>query len=307
MVFMGKRLQKINWQSYNRELIQRGSITFWICEESLSNWFNISSGCGFQKIYSDLAIEMLLLLRCRFRLTLRGTQGFAESILKMMGFHLPIPNYSTLSRRAQELEIELKKRTSRSGLLHVVIDSTGLKVFGEGEWKVRQHGYSKRRTWRKLHVCVDESTGEILSSILTDNSFKDNEVFEDLILNADQDIYQATADGAYDAKNCWEFCEKENIQGTFPPREGAKIQQHGNVNQTPKQRDENLRLVRELGKPAWKVLSGYSRRSLSETTMYRFKTIFGDKLNARNFGNQATEAFIKCKILNLMKTPSVLQ
>lgn len=305
---MGKRLRKINWKSYNRELIQRGSITFWICEESLSNWFHVSSGSGFQKIYSDLAIQMLLLLRCRFNLTLRGTQGFAESILKMMGLHLPIPSYSTLCRRAEGLEIELRKKTPPPvGPIHVVIDSTGLKVFGEGEWKVRQHGYSKRRTWRKLHVCVDESTGEILSSVLTHNSFKDNEVFEDLIQATDQDIYQTTADGAYDAKNCWEFCERENIQGTFPPREGAKIHKHGNASDIPKQRDENLRLIRELGKPAWKALSGYSRRSLSETTMYRFKTIFGSKLHARNFGNQATEAFIKCKILNLMKTPAVLQ
>ena len=178
---MGKRLQKISWGLYNRELIKRGSITFWICEESLANWFSCSEGAGFQKIYSDLAIQLLLILRSRFGLTLRETEGFATSIFQMMGIDLPVPSYTTLSRRAKNLDITLDHQSRSCPPIHVVIDSTGLKVFGEGEWKVRQHGYSKRRTWRKLHLCLDESTGHILSAVLTDNSYKDNEVFEDLI------------------------------------------------------------------------------------------------------------------------------
>jgi hypothetical protein len=304
---MGKRLKDINWKSYNRELIGRGSITFWVCENAIAGWFNVATqGCGFQKIYSDLAIQLLLILRCRFSLTLRGTQGFAESIFNLMRLKLAVPNYTTLSRRASKLEVKLRDKMKNSGSIHVVIDSTGLKVFGEGEWKVRQHGYSKRRTWRKLHLCVDEASGEILSSVLTENSFKDNEIFEDLISSVSEEIYQASGDGAYDAKNCWELCEDNNIFATFPPRENAKIQIHGNSKTSPSQRDQHLRAIRLVGKPMWKVQTNYTRRSISETTMYRFKTIFGDKLRAKNFENQATEAFIKCKILNLMKTPAVL-
>lgn len=303
---MGQRHKKINWSKYNRELIQRGSITFWIDEQALVNWFHLGEGSGFQKIYSDVAILAVLILKDRFELTLRSAEGFATSIFAMMKLHLPIPSYTTLSRRAGKLSVPIRKHAKTGEALHVVIDSTGLKVFGEGEWKVRQHGYSKRRTWRKLHLCVDEASGEILSSILTDNSFKDNEDFVDLMEGAESDVLQVSGDGAFDATNCYDYCDQENIQATIPPRSDAKIQQHGNNNDEPLQRDENLRLIREIGKPAWKALSGYSRRPLAETAMYRFKVIFGDKLHARNFQNQATEAFVKCKLLNLMTTPASL-
>lgn len=303
---MGQRLKKINWSKYNRELIQRGSITFWIDEGALANWFHDGLGPGFQKIYSDLAILSILILKERFQLTLRSAEGFATSIFSMLNLLLPIPSYSTLSRRAAQLSVEIRRLSKSKEAIHVVIDSTGLKVFGEGEWKVRQHGYSKRRTWRKLHLCVDEASGEILSSILTDNTFKDSEVFEELIEGADSDILQASADGAYDSSNCYDCCDQNNIQATIPPRSDAKIKQHGNIHEEPLQRDENLRLIRTIGKPAWRALSGYSRRSLSETAMYRFKIIFGDKLRSRNFDNQATESFIKCRLLNKMTTPSSL-
>ena len=303
---MGKRQKKVNWKSYNKELVKRGSISLWVDQKALDHWFSHQSGPGFQKIYSDLTIELLLILRHRFSLTLRETQGFASSLLELMGLFLPVPNYSTLSRRANSLEVQIRKKSSTKRSIHAVIDSTGLKVFGEGEWKVRQHGYSKRRTWRKLHLCIDEETNEIMSSVLTENSFKDNEVFEDLIDAAEADIYQASGDGAYDARNCWEYCDKRNIQGVFPPRVNAKIQVHGNSKAPPGSRDQHLRQIRELGKPIWKAMSGYSRRSLSETAMYRFKALFGDKLSSRNFNNQSTEAFIKCKILNLMQTPANL-
>lgn len=303
---MGQRSKKINWVKYNKELIQRGSITFWMDEEALSNWFDVGIGSGFQKIYSDLAILAILILKERFQLTLRSTEGFATSIFTMLNLLLPVPSYSTLSRRAGQLSVAIRRLSKSKEAIHVVIDSTGLKVFGEGEWKVRQHGYSKRRTWRKLHLCVDEASGEILSSILTDNSFKDSEVFEELVECADSDILQASADGAYDSGNCYDCCDRNNIQATIPPRVDAKIKQHGNTNDDPIQRDENLRLIRMAGKPAWKALSGYSRRSLAETAMYRFKIIFGDKLRSRKFDNQANESFVKCKILNMMKTPSAL-
>lgn len=303
---MGQRLKKINWAKYNRELIQRCSITFWIDEEALANWFHIGLGPGFQKIYSDLAIVAILILKERFQLTLRSAEGFAISIFAMLNLLLPVPSYSTLSRRAAKLSVEIKRLSKSREAIHVVIDSTGLKVFGEGEWKVRQHGYSKRRTWRKLHLCVDEASGEILSSILTDNSYKDSEVFEELIDGAESDILQVSADGAYDSGNCYGCCDQNNIQATIPPRSDAKIKQHGNIDDDPLQRDENLRLIREIGKPAWKALSGYSRRSLAETAMYRFKIIFGDKLRSRNFDNQAAEAFVKCRLLNKMTTPSAL-
>lgn len=303
---MGKQLREINWKEYNRELVKRGSITFWIDDQAIANWFDMGSGRGFQRIYSDLAIELLLILRSRFSLTLRETEGFAASLLELMKLYLPIPSYSTLSRRASDLEVILQKVSNTGGAVHVVVDSTGLKIFGEGEWRVRMHGYSKRRTWRKLHLCVDEKTNDILNVVLSENSFKDNEVFGELLDGVEEEIDQASGDGAYDAQNCWDYCEENDIHATIPPKKNSKISQHGNVHSSPKARDENLRLIRSEGRAAWKAISGYSRRSISETAMYRFKTIFGSHLKSRNFNNQATEAFIKCKILNQMKTPAVL-
>ena len=213
--------------------------------------------------------------------------------------------HSTLSRGLESAQISLGKLKSGEQV-HVVIDSTGLKVFGEGEWKVRQHGYSKRRTWRKLHLCVDESNGQILSSSLTDNSYKDNELFKDLVEGLEDHIDKASADGAYDSKECWQHCQDNDIQGIFPPRKGAKLKQHGNSKKDRLQRDEHIRAIRHKGKDQWKKDSGYSRRSISETAMYRFKTLLSDKLSSREFQRQAAEAFIKCKILNKMTVPSAL-
>jgi len=160
---MGKRLKQINWKSYNKKLIERGSITFWFPPDVKDRWLNASTGPGFQKIYSDEAIEVVSMIRFFFKQPLRATQGFTASLMALLGFDLPVPDYSTLSRRMRKLEVKLGKLQSKGKNIHVVLDSTGLKVFGEGEWKVRQHGYSKRRTWMKLHLTVDEADGEMLS------------------------------------------------------------------------------------------------------------------------------------------------
>ena len=245
------------------------------------------------------------MLRFQFHLSLRATQGFAKSLVQLMSLNLEVPDYSTLSRRLAKCEIQMGSLKS-SEPIHVVIDSTGLKVFGEGEWKVRQHGYSKRRTWQKLHLCVDEENQQVVSVSLTDNSFKDSELFEDLVSGLEESIEQASADGAYDSENCWDHCAKNNIQGTFPPRKDARLKQHGNSKEVPLQRDEHIRGIRKGGRKQWKKDSGYSRRSLAETAMYRFKALLGDKLSSREFDRQAMEAFIKCKILNKMTVPAAL-
>ena len=219
---MGKRLKEINWKSYNKELIRRGSITFWFSDDVVDSWYSASTGRGFQKIYSDSAIEILSMIRFRFHLTLRSTQSFFESLVQLMSLSFQVPDYSTLSRRLDKCDVHLGKLKC-SEPVHVVIDRTGLKVFGEGEWKVRQHGYSKRRTWTKLHLCVDEGNQQIISTSLTENSFKDNEVFEDLLYDLENHVGQASANRAYDTKNCWDFCEYNDIKGTFPPKKGALL------------------------------------------------------------------------------------
>lgn len=166
---------------------------------------------------------------------------------------------------------------------------------------------SKRRTWRKVHLAVDESNDQILSVVFSENSFKDSEVFVDLVEQIDANIEQTTGDGAYDDKTCYGWAETNGVNGAFPPRRGAKINQHGNDGAKPRQRDEHIRGMRAVGRKQWKKDANYHRRSIAETAMYRFKILTGDRLASRKFENQASEVFLRCKILNRMPTPRGLQ
>jgi hypothetical protein len=184
------------------------------------------------------------------------------------------------------------------------VDATGLKVYGEGEWKVRIHGHSKRRTWRKLHLAVDEANNRILGVVLTTNDFKDNEVFPVLMNQiGPENVSRVTGDGAYDDKKCFAWVEENKVKAVFPPRKGAKTQQHGNSQKKPKIWDILIRGIRKLGRSTWKKRVKYHRRSIAETAMYRFKILLGDHLQSRKFENQWAEVLIKVNILNQMQTP----
>jgi Transposase DDE domain len=184
--------------------------------------------------------------------------------------------------------------------LHVVVDSTGLKVFGEGEWKVRQHGYSKRRTWRKLHLAIDAANQEIAAAVVTTNDFRDSEVLTDLLEQVDAELDQVSGDGGYDSHENYQLIVNRGAKPVIPPRKDAVISQHGNSHLSAKPRDEVIREIRQLGRRNWKNQSGYHKRSLAETAMYRLKTIFGGTLRARLFSNQGTETFLRCCALNKM-------
>ena len=216
-----------------------------------------------------------------------------------MGIELEVPDRSTLSRRLGKLSVELPVVT-KDRAVHVVVDSTGVKVYGEGEWKVRTHGVGKRRTWRKLHLGVNEATGEILAAVVSTNERSDAEALPDLLDGIDAEIEQVSGDGAYDQRKCYEAIRHRNAKATIPPRQGAKIWQHGNTKAERHNRDENLRRIRKVGRKTWKHETGYHRRSLAETTMFRFKSIFGTKLRSREFDNQAVELFLQCAALNRM-------
>jgi IS5 family transposase len=290
-----------NWSDYNRSLIKRGSLTVWIDDDAAKSWLDHSrtGRRGAPRIYSDAAIQTILILKSVYHLPLRAAQGFGQSIFEMMSIGLPIPDYTTTWRRSRSLEVFKRKRKAEESL-HLVIDSSGLKVFGEGEWKTRQHGYSKRRTWRKLHLGIDESTGEIVTAVMTGNDVSDGEVIGDLLDQVDGEITQVSADGAYDHRDCYKAIRNRGATAVIPPRSGARIWQHGNNKGERLCRDQNLRRCRKVGRAKWKRESGYHRRSKAENAFFRYKTIIGSSLKARKFTNQATEAFIGCLILNKM-------
>ena len=290
-----------NWSDYNAALVDRGSLDIWVDESVLSAWKNTekTGKRGSSNTYSDLAIETLLTLKSVYRQKLRQTIGFARSLFKLMSVELDRPHYSTLSRRAHCLNINLSVSEAKEPR-HVVVDSTGVKVYGEGEWKARKHGVSKRRTWLKLHLGFDEESGEILAAVVTPNSTGDSEVLGELLDDIDDDIEQVSADGAYDRGYCYDYIDERGATAAIPPRKDAVIWVHGNRKGPKHPRDENLRRIRQVGRSQWKVESNYHRRSLSETGMYRLKTIFTGEVCARKLETQTTELMIECKALNQM-------
>ena len=290
-----------NWSEYEKALVQRGSITFWLSDDFEQVWLYAGEKQrGSQYEYSEKAIEIMLTIQEVFHLSNRGVEGFVRSVFEMLNIHLPVPDHSTLSKRAKTLKVRLPKKTKRS--MNLVLDSTGLKLYGEGEWKVRKHGYSKHRTWRKLHVGANPDNGEIQVVVLTENSVSDGDVVKDMLAHIEQTLLSCAADGAYDKRKVYDALNAHSpaVEILIPPRKNAHIWQHGNSKQERLKRDENLRYIRKHGRLQWKEDSGYHIRSLAETIMFRLKIIFGDKLSAHLLETQATQALIRCLALNRM-------
>ena len=288
-----------NWSKYNESLVQRGSLTFWFSAEVIRQWHhdNAHPRRGHPFFFSDTAIECLLVLREVFRLPYRQTEGLGRSLVGLMGAQIEIPDYTSLAKRAEKLGIALEVR-KHTGPIDVVVDSTGLKVFGEGEWKMRKHGKSKRRTWRKLHLAINPATQEIEAETLTENSSDDGSQAEPLLTQVPGSINAFYGDGGYDKWKVYETLHQRGTKAIIPPQRNAKIKQHGNSHRSPLSRDVAIRDIRRHGRRKWKETIGYHRRSLSETAMYRVKCCFGDHLKNRLLPNQQTEARLRCKILN---------
>jgi hypothetical protein len=292
-----------NWKEYNKSLVQRGSITVWFSENVINKWHASPTGKrGRPSTYSDDAILTALLIRFVFHLPLRALEGFLSSLVSTLGVCLHTPSYSQICRRAQLLGKDLKHLTKRK-VTDLVIDSTGLKVYGEGEWKVRQHGYSKRRTWKKLHLAICPDSNEILFVKLTDNKTPDHKIYPQFIKSAPKTVKRTYGDGAYDKSICYRANSDHGSTPIIPPQRNGRYRVDA-----PNQlqgRNSALLEIKGLGndesaRKLWKKLKGYHRRSLAETGMYRFKTIFGRDLKSRTLQGQQSEAYIKSKALNIM-------
>ena len=287
-----------NWSQYNKALANRGSITFWFDEDAINSWLNFSQTGhrGKPRTYGDACIQCMLLLKQVYHLPQRATYGLVCSLLELMGLDLPVPHPTILSRRAAKLSITLPS-LNRGLPLHVLVDATGLKVYGEGEWKVRTHGIGKRRTWRKLHIAMNAETAEILASVATSSNVSDKEVLPLLLEQIREPIKRLTADGGYDYVSCYEAIAERKAQAVIPPRRTARLHPRDD---RLRSRDKNLRRIRKVGRKKWKRQSRYHRRSLVETQMMRLKRIFSSSLSSRRFPNQATEMGIRCEALNRM-------
>jgi len=291
-----KRQYRIrNWRHYNKALVQRGSLTLWIDTRSTDTWLDRSypQRRGRRRTYTDAAITCALLLREAYHLPLRSTQGLVSSVLKLMQVRLPAMHYSTLSRRARSLSLSV---TAPRKIRHLVIDSTGLKLYGEGEWKVRTHGADKRRTWRKLHLAMDAERWQITAALITEKDELDRRVLPSLLKDTDAEMRAVCADGAYDFEECYRAIKSCEAVPLIPPRSDAVVR-----GKSPfEHRDMNVREIKKFGRKRWKRESGYHKRSLVECAFFRLKTIFSDKLRARTTERQQIEAELRCLALNRM-------
>lgn len=284
-----------NWKQYNQALVNRGNLTFWFEQDCWRKPKKTAGKMGRPFEFSDEAIVAMLILKQVFSLTLRTCEGFTKSLFELANLNAKVPSYTQLCRR--QATVILPKLPVMKEPIHMVIDSSGLKIFGEGEWRVRQHGWSKRRTWRKLHIAMDEKSQLIVSSELTKATVSDDKKLEGLLEHYSGEISQVSADGAYDSHRCYKQISKHGAKVTIPPqlhpRHKPKVE-----SKLKNTRDQTVWEIQNLGCSEWKSESGYHRRSLVENAFYRYKTLLGDRLCSRTLKHQTVEAKVRCLALN---------
>ena len=284
-----------NWPAYNDALKRRGSLTIWFDPEM--SWEAAPTGRrGRQQSYRDAAIQTCLSMKVLFGMALRQTTGFVESLLRLVGLDWPVPDFSTLSRLQKTLAVNSPYRGSK-GPLHLLFDSTGIKVEGEGEWHARKHGGPKRRVWRKIHLGIDEETLEIRAFAATWIHIVYSPFQPDLLsqIPAGEEIGSVTADGAYDTRKCHDAIAERGAHAVIPPRKNAKPWK--TVTAGAVARNEALRASKYLGRAIWRRRSGYHRRSRVETKMHCVK-LLGQRLMARDFHRQVAELQVRIAVLN---------
>ena len=291
----------MNSAAYDAALRQRGSLTVWVTEEAVAAWrAEPRTTAGGQPWYSPLAILTALTLRAVFRFALRQTEGLIGSIIGLLGLALAVPDHSTLSRRAATLEVPRPRPRSDGEPIHLLVDSTGLKLCGSGEWLLEKHGTKTRRSWRKLHIAVDADTGQIAAAALTTSDVDDASQVGALLDQVDGPIASFTADGAYDQDGVYgEVAARHpEVSVIVPPRSSAVPSDTAQT--TPTMRDRHLQIMTERGRMTWQKASGYNWRALVKADISRFKQVIGDGLRSRSDGRRATEVAIAANVLNQM-------
>jgi hypothetical protein len=294
------RYRVTNWAEYDASLRQRGSLTVWFTDEAIQAWrAEPRTTPGGQPHYSALAITTALTMRMIFHLGLRQTEGLIESVIGLLGLDLSVPDHSTLSRRGKTLEVPPPQRIA-TGPLHLLVDSTGLKLGGAGEWLIEKHGQSRRRSWRKLHIGVDSNSGEIVAVEVTGKDIDDAAMVDGLLGQIDDPIVSFTADGGYDQDRVSQAVTERDpdVAVIVPPRAGAVAS--ASAETAPTQRDRHLRMIAERGLMAWQKASGYNLRAKVEASISRYKRVIGDALRSRTDQTEATEVALATAALNRM-------
>jgi hypothetical protein len=288
-----------NWSEYEAGLRQRGSLTVWISEDELTGWGSPERGQrrpGGQQRYSNHAIETAVTVGMVFHLALRQTEGFLQSLFLLLDVNGRAPDHTTISRRARKLGKLPICPPAGKRPLHILVDSTGLRIH---IGNLRQP--PKNRDWRKLHVSVDALTGQVVACDVSSKSASDAARMPTLLKQIGAPLASACADGAYDQEAVYEAIENHTDNRSprvlIPPKKNAQVKPEMAV---LRERNRNVRSQARLGKRQWHTKSGYSRRSMVENTVYRYKSIIGRTMRSRTLQGQRVEARVGCRVLNRM-------
>lgn len=290
-------MRKRNWPKYNKDLVKRGSITFFIDPDILEHNPKKNKR-GRPRLFSHPLIQLLLVLKIQYRLSYRALEGFSKSILPLLHTTVLLPTYSLICRRASDLEAFLPKLSSRRPQV-VLIDASGIKVYGEGEWKIKIHGKTKKRKWIKLHIAIDAKTQEIIQLEMSHGHQPDCRVGPKMIKQLPRQTKMVIGDGGYDTRECREAIAHIGAEELIPPRKNARL--------TNDLRRRNKAILErkglgddQLAREIWGKLTGYGKRALVETTFSRIKRLYGDRFYSKKNETQKIEGHIKCKMLNQM-------
>lgn len=248
--------------------------------------------------FSDRLIELLLMIKIHYKMPYRMLEGFIRFFLGELTSSVKLPTYSLICKRAKKLAVCLPKLSSRQPST-VIVDATGIKIMGEGEWKTKIHGKGRPRKWIKIHIALDGKTQEIVSEIVTEACVDEGKLFPDLMSQVSNRVKKVLGDGAYDDKKVRSCIKKKGAKALIPPPKNALC--HG----IDFDRDEAVLIIRGLGgdkiaKSIWGKLTGYSQRALVETAFSRYKKIFGDRFFSKTKERQIVENRLKCLLLNKM-------
>jgi hypothetical protein len=293
-------MRKRNWSQYNKQLIQRGSLIFYLHPKCLKpKKKQRESKPGRPLEFTDHVIQFLLLTKVHFKLTYRALQGFAETFLTKILPSGQVPNYTLVCKRVKRLWKALPALSGTRSKT-VILDSSGLKVVGEGEWKVKMHGRGRPRKWVKVHLAVDPETQEIMSEVTTESSVGDSAVVGPLLDQLERCPKVVIADGAYDKMSVRSLLKNKRIRGLIPPPRNGKYKGEND------ERDKAILEICGLGgdqeaRRIWGKLTGYNRRVLVETSFSRIKRQFGDRLFSKTFERQRVENRARCYLANQMR------
>lgn len=289
------RYRTTSWKSYNAALKQRGSLLIWLDKDRA--WIAAKAGCpGRPPVFSDTALQFCLMVKVLFGLPLRQTTGMVASILEMAGLDWPVPDFSTLSRRQKTLAVQISSRRA-PGPLNLLVDSTGIKFLGDGEWLARKHGTHRRRQYRKVHLAMDTATGDIRAVEFTSSREGDSPVLPDLLkqIPPEELVGTVTGDGAFDTRRCHTAIVDRGGTAVIPVRRNGRLWKEDCP--AARARNDILRATKRFGRANWKHWSGYHVRSRIEARMRCLKS-FGERIASRDPDRQAAEIHIRVALMN---------